>query len=598
MNYTPPLDDSLFTLKHIVDYDRLHRAGLFAEADEGLIGDILAEGGRFAAREILPTDGIGETDPPRLTESGVQVPAALKDVYQRWQRAGWNNLGLPRPDGELTDVLPWVIGAAAQEYWQSANISLGVCFLLNQAAARALLRHGDAELKQTWLPALLTGEWCGAMHLTEPQAGSDVGALRSRAEPRDDGSWNLFGGKIYISYGEHDMTENIIHMVLARLPDAPAGTRGISLFMVPRYRRDGKGGWVGNGLRCVGLEKKLGLHASPTCVMRYNEEGEETIGYLVGEAHCGMKAMFTMMNAARIMVGIQGVGLAERAYQQARHYALERQQGRVVGGKGSAMIIAHPDIRRILLTMKTMISAGRALCFDAAITADLADHAGDATQRAQAQERLSLLTPIAKALCSDWAVEAATLGVQVHGGMGYIEETGAAKLLRDAQILPIYEGTNGIQAIDLVMRRLVDADGAIAKVVQEEIAAMAATARECLNTNAEPFPLIGERLEHAVEALDRATKCLVDWLGKGETSSVLAGATPYLTLFGTTLGGAFMARGALAAQRSDLNGGDHDAEAGFLRDPIGGGLFYAQHRLARADGLAQAVTAGAATVGF
>src|SRR5207248_6481556 len=422
-------------------------------------------------------------------------------AYRAWSQAGWNALAAPAQWGGQD--LPQAVNAACTEMWNSAAMAFGLGPLLTMAGVDALIAHGSDELKRAYLPKLVSGEWMGTMQLTEPQAGSDVGALRTRAERTGDGSYRIAGQKIFITYGEHDLTENIIHFVLARLPDAPPGTKGISLFLVPKFLLNGDGS-LGrrNDARAHSIEHKLGIHASPTCTMVYGDAGGAT-GFLIGEENQGMACMFTMMNEARLLVGLQGVAIAERATQQALAYARERKQGRASGARsGSSPIIAHPDVKRMLLTMRALTRAARAICYATAVAIDRAKRAADEAARTAAGERASLLTPVAKAFSTDIGIEVASLGVQVHGGMGYVEETGAAQHLRDARIASIYEGTNGIQAIDLVTRKLPLSGGAAVKSYLGDLRRTVAAVKA---VNDPALGATGIRLGEAVESLERAT---------------------------------------------------------------------------------------------
>ena len=460
MTYRAPLADIGAALKHA--------AGLPAAIDDGLFGDltmedvdaVLAEAGRFAAEVIAPLNRVGDTFGTPFKDGAVTTAPGWKEAYKGWCDGGWNGLAAPAEWGG--QALPQTLSMACQEMWNSASMGFAVGPLLTIAAVDALYAHGSETLKQTYLKKLVSGEWTGSMQLTEPQAGSDVGALRTRAERAGDGTYRLKGQKIFITYGEHDLTDNIIHFVLARLPDAPPGTRGISLFLVPKFllNADGSLG-ARNDIRAHSVEHKLGIHGSPTCTMMLGDH-DGAIGYLIGEENAGMACMFTMMNRARLAVGLQGVGIAECATQQALAYARERKQGRTPGMKAteSAPIVAHPDVRRMLLSMRALTGAARAVCYATAIALDRSERSKDDAARKAAYERASLLTPIAKAFSSDIGIEVASLGVQVHGGMGFIEETGAAQLYRDARIAAIYEGTNGIHGIDLVTRKLPLSGGA------------------------------------------------------------------------------------------------------------------------------------------
>src|SRR5579883_1064019 len=466
-------------------------------------------------------------------------------------------------------------------------MAFGIGPVLTMAAINALAQHGSEALKQQYLAKLVSGEWMGTMQLTEPQAGSDVGALRSKAERASDGSYRISGAKIFITYGEHDLTDNIIHFVLARLPDAPPGTRGISLFLVPKFllNADGSLG-ARNDVRAHSVEHKLGIHASPTCTMVYGDNGGAT-GWLVGEENRGMACMFTMMNEARLAVGLQGVAIAETATQRAIAYARERRQGQVRGrGAGTpatqpSPIIAHPDVRRMLMSMRGLTRAARAICYATAVAIDRSHKAADEKSRAAAHERASLLTPVAKAFATDIGSEVASLGVQVHGGMGYIEETGAAQHFRDARIAQIYEGTNGIQAIDLVTRKLPLAGGAAVGTYLDELRASVAAVNAA---NDPAFGATGARLGEAVEHLARATTWLLARL-EGEPDAALAGATSYLRLFGLAAGGCMLADEALAALRMTGNG-DAPGRVAVAR-------FFAENLATAAGGLATTITDGA-----
>jgi alkylation response protein AidB-like acyl-CoA dehydrogenase len=460
-------------------------------------------------------------------------------------------------------------------------MAFGIGPVLTMGSVEALAAHGSDRLQKAYLPKLVSGEWTGTMQLTEPQAGSDVGALRTKAERAGDGTYRITGQKIFITYGEHDLTDNIIHFVLARLPDAPAGTRGISLFLVPKFMptSDGAPG-PRNDVRAHSIEHKMGIHGSPTCTMVFGDQGGAT-GYLIGEENRGMACMFTMMNQARLAVALQGIAIAERATQQALAYARDRRQGRAVGAKeGSSPIIAHPDVRRMLLTMRAQTRAARAICYATAVAIDRTHRGTDDRSRQAAHERASLLTPVAKAFGTDVGNEVASLGVQVHGGMGYIEETGAAQHYRDARIAAIYEGTNGIQAVDLVTRKLPLAGG---ETVRQFIGELRRTVESVRTTNNPAFGATGARLGEAVDCLERTTAWL---LGRPPDDASLAGATPYLRLFATAAGGALLAEEALAAVRL---GDDADARLAIAR-------FFAEHLAPVATGLEREIMEGAGSV--
>ena len=581
MTYRAPINDILLALNHGAGLQAAARAGHLGDYDPDIAAAVLEEAGKFASDVLAPLNRVGDQNGIKLTDGKVTTAPGWPDAYQRWTAAGWNAVAGREDFGG--QGLPGAINAACTEIWSAANIAFELCPLLTASAIEALDAHGSDELKNIYLAKLISGEWPGTMQLTEPHAGSDVGLLRSRAERAADGTYRISGTKIFITYGDHDMTDNIIHFVLARLPDAPAGTKGISLFLIPKYlvNADGSLG-KRNDIYPSGVEHKLGIHASPTCTMTMGDNGG-AVGYLIGEENRGMQCMFTMMNQARLGVGLQGVGIAERATQQAMQYARERRQGRAAGmdAAQSVAIVAHADVRRMLLTMRALTDAARAICYATAVALDCSERAGDAAARAAALDRTALLTPLAKAFATDVAVEVASLGVQVHGGMGFIEEAGAAQLYRDARIMPIYEGTNGIQAIDLVTRKLPLAGGAAVKAFIGELRAVA-TAVAAANDPA--FGATAARLGETLDHLDRATAWLTARLD-GAPEAALAGATPYLRLFGIAAGGSLLARDALAALR---NGGA-DSRVALAR-------FFADHIATAAGGLATTVTEGGASV--
>ncbi|MBV8167424.1 MAG: acyl-CoA dehydrogenase, partial [Alphaproteobacteria bacterium] len=505
----------------------------------------------------------------------VRTPPGFADAYKQFVAGGWNAVAAdPEHGGQ---GLPAAVSTALTELWNSANMSFSLCPLLTQPAIELLQRHGTEAQRRTYLGPLVEGTWTGTMQLTEPHAGSDVGALRTRAVPAN-GAYKLTGQKIFITYGDHDWTEQIVHMVLARLPDAPPGIRGISLFLVPKFHVNADGS-LGkrNDIRVASLEHKLGIHGSPTCVMALGDDGGAD-GELIGEPHRGIEYMFTMMNAARLAVGVQGVAIAERAYQQARDYARQRVQGRAPGDKNASPIIRHPDVRRMLMLQRVKTEAARALVLETAVALDRA-RAGSA----DAQARADLLIPLAKAWSTDIGVEVASLGVQVHGGVGFIEETGAAQLYRDARIAPIYEGTNGIQAADLVGRKLTRDGGAAMRALLADITA---TVRDLAAQPGDDLAAIAAALDAGRAALQRATDWLLDHLTEPrETAAV---ATPYLELAGTVVGGWLMARAALAAQAALFARDDpafHEAKLVAAR-------CYAEQVLVRAAALADTIEAG------
>lgn len=542
MTYRPPVHDMAYTLNEVAGLSGLLGSGPFEEISADLVESVMEEGAKLAADVLAPLNRSGDAEGAQLGKAGVSVPAGFTDAYKKWVEGGWGGIAAaPEFGGQ---GLPVALSVAMQEMWNAACMSFGLCPILSQGAVEALTAHGTPEQKERYLPKLISGEWTGTMNLTEPQAGSDLNALKAKAVPQGDGTYRITGTKIFITYGDHDMADNIVHLVLARLPDAPAGTRGISLFLVPKFlvNEDGSLG-ERNDAYCIGIEEKLGIHGSPTCTMSFGENGG-AIGWLIGEENRGLACMFTMMNNARLLVGTQGVAIAEAAYQHALAYAKERKQGRPVGSDLAAgemaPIIEHPDIRRTLFTMKSMTDAARAICYATAVAIDGAEAAATEDERHAAQARADLLTPIAKSFSTDIGVEAASLGVQIHGGMGFIEETGAAQFLRDARILPIYEGTNGIQAIDLVSRKLPLGNG---DVVRSFISEMRETAQEARSSNDEVRTRIGAALDEALDTLDKATDYMLANV-KSAPNNCLAGATPYLRLFGTAAGGHFLARAA------------------------------------------------------
>ena len=586
-DYVPPLRDIRFVLEQLVDLDGLSKLEAFDHADADTVFGVIEESGRFMADVVGPLNRVGDTAGSTLDSDGtVTSPPGFREAYRQYAEAGWGAVPFPPEFGG--GGFPWLVTIVMQEMLASASLGFSTCPVLTQGAIEMLTQHGSPAQQATFLEKMVSGEWTGTMNLTEPQAGSDLGLVRAKAVPADDGTWRITGQKIFITFGEHDLAGNIIHLVLARVPGAPPGTKGISCFIVPKYlvHADGSLG-ARNDLRCVSIEHKLGIRASPTCVMSFGDAGGAT-GYLIDEANQGMRYMFTMMNTARLSVGVQGLAIAERSYQDALRYAQERKQGRAVGAAAgeSSPIVEHPDVRRMLLTMKAYIEAMRALLYTNAASIDLARHHPDRVEREARRELVDLLTPISKAWCTDLGVELTSIGLQVHGGMGYVEETGVAQYLRDSRIAPIYEGTNGIQAIDLVMRKVPMRGGG---VVADLLAQLAALDGELAAAGPE---LAGVRsaLGTGVSALREAT----DWIashGPGEPNDALAGATPYLRLFGLVIGGWLLARSALAASRLLRHASGSDAV--FLADKIGTARFYAEQLLPQAAGLLPAVTAGA-----
>ncbi len=588
-DYSAPLADMRFALDEAAGLSDLAALPAFESVEPDLVDAILQEAGKLAGEVLAPINQSGDKDGCVFENGVVRMPAGFQEAYDELVAGGW--ISLPFDPAYGGQGLPWTIAMAVQETWHAANMSFGLTPLLTQGAAELLQAHGTADQKDAYLGKLISGTWSGTMCLTEPQAGSDLGAIKAGAR-RDDANgskaYRITGQKIFITYGEHELAENIVHMVLARSPEGPPGTKGLSLFIVPKFLPDENGNpGRRNDLRCVSIESKLGIHASPTCVMSYGDDGG-ALGFLLGEENRGLAGMFTMMNNARLAVGTQGLGIAERAYQRALVYARERLQSRALDDPegGPAAIIRHPDVRRNLATMKALTEAMRALIYYTAGQLDRAKSAPDEAARDQSQTRLELMTPVAKAWCTDRGVEIASLGVQVHGGMGFIEETGAAQHYRDSRINPIYEGTNGIQSLDLATRKL-SRDGGAA--VRELIADIKAT-DEALQRSPDPdLKATGGALGEARFVLDAAT----DWLAgtlTGDLSKAAAVATPYLNLFGTVAGGWLLGREALAA-RARLDAGSDDAR--FLAAKIKTTRFYAENLLPQAAAEAVVVMTGA-----
>ncbi len=582
--YAPRLDELNFLLNHVAGLEEVSKLNGYQHADPETVANMLEEAGRFFSEVIAPLNQIGDRQGSVLDEDGtVRTPDGFKEAYRKYVDAGWAAAHMPEEWGG--GGLPYLVGVVIEEMFKTANMAFALCPMLTHGTVEALVTHGSEALQATYLEKLVAGEWSGTMNLTEPEAGSDLGALRTRAIPQEDGSYRLFGTKIFITWGDQDLTENVIHMVLARTPEASPGTRGISMFLVPKFIPDEDGNpGPRNDLRVVSLEHKLGIHASPTCVISFGEEGEGALGYIVGEPQSGMRNMFTMMNAARVGVGMEGVAIAERAYQRALAYARQRVQGRMVGAKDkqSVPIIEHPDVRRMLLTMKAYVEAMRALLYVVAAEADHCFHDESEERRQRSASRLALLTPVVKAWCTDIGVELASIGIQVHGGAGYIEETGAAQLLRDSRIAPIYEGTNGIQAVDLVLRKLPLEGGAVVTELITEMADVAAA----MNDH-EELALFRDRLTTSIQGLAETSSWLGERLAAGDVPSALAGASPYLRQLGTVAGGWLMARSALAALEHPA-----DVSEEFVTEKVVTARFYGEQLLPLADALVAAVKGG------
>jgi 3-(methylthio)propanoyl-CoA dehydrogenase len=584
--YRAPIRDMQFVINQLAGLESLTALSGYEELTPDLAESVLEEAAKIAGEVLAPLNKPGDERGASLTKEGVVTAEGFGAAYRQFVENGWTGLsGDPEYGGQ---GLPSVIMAATVEMWNSANMSFALCPLLTAGAMEAIKAHGSDELKSRFLPKLVSGEWSGTMNLTEPQAGSDLSSVRTRAVPEGD-HYRISGQKIFITWGDHDMTENVVHLVLARLPDAPEGTRGISLFLVPKFLVGADGSLAErNDVVCASIEHKLGIHASPTCVMSFGEK-EGAIGYLVGQENEGLPHMFTMMNEARQKVGLQGLGIAECAYQAARDYAKERVQGRPVGQRSGdrVTIIHHPDVRRMLLTMKSQIEAMRALGYVLSADADFAHKHPDAAKRQHHQARIDLLTPVLKGWCTELGVEIASLGIQVFGGMGYIEETGAAQYLRDARIATIYEGTTGIQAGDLVGRKLtMDNGSAMAALIGE----MRAVEGQLGGSDNIYFPAIRENFAIGIQALEQATQWMLQTIGQ-DPNAALGASVNYMMLTGYVCGGWQMARAALAARARLAEVADED----FYRAKIATARFYAEQILPKANALLTAVKSGGST---
>lgn len=590
-SYRAPLADIQFVLHELAGLDEVAKLPGFDEATPDVTSAILEEAAKFAANVMSPLNAVGDREgASRLEDGTVRTPPGFKDAYQQFCDNGWN--GLTKSTEFGGQGLPHLVGTAVEEMWHASNLAFNLCAMLTQGAIEAIELAGSPGLKERFLPRMVAGTWSGTMNLTEPQAGSDLAAVRTKAVPQGDGTYKLYGQKIFITYGEQDYTENIIHLVLARTPDAPEGVKGISLFVVPKVmvNADGTLG-ARNDVLCASLEHKLGIHASPTAVLVYGDHGG-AVGYLVGEENRGLEYMFIMMNLARFSVGLEGVGIGERAYQRAVAYARERIQGKPVGmdkNSKATPIIEHPDIRRMLMTMRASVEAMRAVAYVTAAAMDHATHDPDPAARKRHQAFVDFMIPIVKGCSTETAQQVASLGIQVHGGMGFIEETGAAQHYRDARIITIYEGTTGIQANDLIGRKTARDGGAVARAVAGEIEKVAADL-----TNHADMRLkdIGARLTEAVSA----TRKVVDWVVPAfgtNTRAAHAVAVPYLELWGLVTGGWQMGRAALVAARH-LTDGTGDAR--FMTAKIQTARFFADCLLPGAASLARMITEGSESV--
>jgi len=590
-DYRAPLKDITFVLKHVVGLAEVTRLPGCEEVGEDLVDAILSEAGKFTAEVLAPLNRSGDIEGAHIANGVVTTPKGFKDAYWKYVEGGWSQISGPVEFGG--QGLPHTVSTPVAEMIGSANMAFKLCPLLTGGAIEALEQHGSKFLKETFLTNMVAGKWTGTMNLTEPQAGSDLAQVRTKAIPQADGTYKLSGQKIFITYGEHDYTENIIHLVLARVEGAPEGVKGISLFVVPKFlvNADGSIG-ARNDVKCASIEHKLGIHASPTCVMMYGEEGG-AIGYPVGEINRGLEYMFVMMNAARLGVGLEGVSISERAYQHALVWARERVQGRptvpMAGNPKSVPIIYHPDVKRMLMTMRAYTEAARALIYWTSKCLDVAERSTDSEEKRVNQSLVDLMIPIVKGWSTEVGIESTSLGVQVHGGMGFIEETGAAQYYRDSRISAIYEGTTGIQALDLVGRKVGREGGATAKVLIAEMRQLLPqlASADDVNLNA-----MAKSLAHGIDEFERATEWIVT-VFRDNPGAVNAGCVHYLKLAGTVTGGWIMAKSAwIAAGMLAKNEGDTD----FLKAKLITARFFSDHILSFADGYAQAVVAGSDSV--
>ncbi len=587
--YTAPIRDMQFVMRELAQLEDVARLPGNEDVSLDLVNDILEEAGKFANGVLAPLNKRGDQEGAKWDNGKVITVAGWKDAYRQFTEAGWGALACdPKYGGQ---GLPKLVATAVMEMWKSANMAFSLCPMLTSGAIEALMLSGGDAQKDMYLPKMISGEWTGTMNLTESQAGSDLAAVRTRAEPQGDGTYKIFGQKIFITYGEHDLTDNIVHLVLARLPDAPEGVKGISLFVVPKFlvNADGSLG-ARNDVYCVANEHKLGIHGSPTCVLAFGDKGG-AIGTLVGELNRGLEYMFIMMNAARFAVGMEGLGLAERAYQHALSYAKERIQGPEAGVRGGpkVAIIRHADVRRMLMSMKSQVEAMRALAYVVGAATDMAKHHADEGVRARNQAFVDLMTPVVKGWFTENAIEIASTGIQVHGGMGFIEETGAAQHLRDARITAIYEGTTAIQANDLIGRKIAREKGVTITAV---LAQMREVEAQLGAQSDEAFTAIRKALSKGIVAVEEAVAYILNTYDK-DIKAASAGSVPFLKLLGIVAGGWQMARAALIAQDKLRAGG---SDAAFYQGKIITARFFADHILSQASGLSYSIVNGAAGV--
>lgn len=583
MTYQAPVKEMMFLMHHLAGIDQISHLPYFKEAqlDTETIAAILQESAKFAQEVLDPLNWVGDQQPSQLLAGQVQTSPGFKAAFEQYVAAGWQ--GITHPVMYGGQGLPKLISTACQEMANSACLSFTLCPLLTDGAIEALMVAASPQIKERFIPQMISGKWTGTMNLTEPQAGSDLALIRTRAEPDGQGNYKLFGTKIYITYGEHDFAENIIHLVLARTPNAPEGVRGISLFLVPKFLVDEKG-HIGkrNDVQCLSLEHKLGIKASPTAVLQYGDAGG-AMGYLIGEENRGLEYMFIMMNAARFGVGMQGIALAERAYQKAVHYAKERIQGKdLLGSAEPVAIIEHPDVKRMLMTMRAYTEGARSLAYAAAAAADQAQYALDEKTKQENQAFYEFLVPIVKGFSTEMAVQVTSLGVQVHGGMGFIEETGATQYYRDARILPIYEGTTAIQANDLIGRKTLRDGGGTAQAIAKHIAK---TEEILATSNSAAAKMMLEQLKLARQSLEQVVMYILMNV-KTDIKAVFAGSVPYLQICGLTLAGWQMARALLEAEKL------HDQDPNFYQAKMSTAQFYAQHLLTQVPGIAKSIMEG------
>ena len=585
--YVAPLNDMQFVLKELAGLEEVAKLPGCEEVSVELVDQILEESGRFCAEVLAPLNQSGDVEGSKWEGGRVTTPRGFVDAYKQFVEGGWNALQFPPEFGG--QGLPKLVATPVMEMWKASNMAFSLCPLLTGGAIEALLLRGADGLKKTFLPKMVEGTWTGTMNLTEPQAGSDLALVKAKAVPEGE-HYRIYGQKIFITYGEHDLAENIVHLVLARTPDAPEGVKGISLFIVPKFlvNADGSLG-KRNDVHCASIEHKLGIHASPTAVLIFGEQ-EGAIGYLIGQENRGLEYMFIMMNAARFAVGLEGVAISDRAYQQALAYAKERVQGRDLAGGGKAVpIIRQPDVRRMLMSMKAQAEAMRALAYVTAAAMDIAHRDPDTALRAKHQAFADMMIPVVKGWSTETCIEVASTGIQVHGGVGYVEETGAAQHLRDARITTIYEGTTAIQSNDLVGRKMAREGGATAK---EVIKAMRVVEGELAQAQGEDMAAIRAGLAAGIKAVEESVNWIVTTYG-ADIKAVHAGSVPFLKLMGVVCGGWQMARAALAAQKRLAA---KEGDAAFYQAKIATARFYADHVLTQAPGLRNTVVRGAAGV--